>query len=168
EKATTSLGEILRYYDKGEYQTAVNGIPEKNIMGLKDIVENYGSTHDGDLAKFYLGNAYFLQGQYDEALKYFDDFGGSYPMLRSSAIAGVASCHEAKGDHKKAAQYFEKAASKSADNQLSPEYLHHAARNYALSGKKERAMELLKKLKKEFPTSTYVRDADRMLAELSS
>lgn len=168
EKATTALGEILRYYDKGEYQTAINGVPEKNVVGLKDIVDEYGGTHSGDLAKFFLANCYYSLGNYDEALKYFDDFGGSYSPLRASAVAGVASCYEAKGDNKRAAEYFERAASKSGDSQSSPEYLRNAARDYALSGKKERAIELLKKLKKEYPTSTYVRDADRMLAEFSS
>jgi TolA-binding protein len=83
-------------------------------------------------------------------------------------MAGAASCYEAKGDSKRAAEYFERAASRAGDTQLSPEYLRNAARDYALSGKKERAIELLKKLKKEYPTSTYGRDADRMLAELSS
>ena len=168
EKATTALGDILRYYDKGEYQTAINGVPEKNIMGLKEVVDNYGSAHSGDLAKFFLANAYYSLGNYEDALKYFDDFSGSYSTLRASAIAGAAACYDVKGDHARAAEYFEKAASKTGDNQLSPEYLHHAARDYVLSGKKERAIELLKKLKKEYPASTYVRDADRLLAELSS
>jgi tetratricopeptide (TPR) repeat protein len=168
EKATTALGEILRYYDKGDYTTAVNGIPEKNLLGLKEIADTYGGTHSGDLAKFYLANAYYNQGRYDEALPYFDDFSTGYSILRSSALAGVAACYEAKGDAKRAAEYFEKAASKTSDSQLSPEYLHHAARNYMLSGKKDRALELLKRLKKEYPTSTYAREADRMMAELSS
>jgi tetratricopeptide (TPR) repeat protein len=167
-KAATELGEILRYYDKGEYQSAIDGVPEKNIMGLKDIVDNYGSLHPGDLAKFFLANSYYSLGKYDEALEYFEDFGGSYPPLRASALAGVASCYEAKGELRKAAEYFEKAASKSGDKQLLPEYLHHAARDYMLSGKKERASELLKKLKNEYPTSVYAREADRMLSQLSS
>jgi tetratricopeptide (TPR) repeat protein len=167
EKATTALGEILRYYDKGEYQTAISGVPERNIVGLKEIVDNYGGTHSGDLAKYFLASCYYSLGNYDDALKYFDDFGGSYSPLRASAIAGAASCYEAKGDNGKAAEYFERAASKTSDPQLSPEYLREAARDYSVSGKKERAIELLKKLKKEYPTSTYAREADRMLAELS-
>ena len=168
EKATTALGEILRYYDKAEYQTAIHGVPEKNIMGLKDIADNFDNTDSGDLAKFFLANAYFLLANYDEALNYFEDFEGNYRPLRSSALAGTAACYEAKGDSKRAAEFFEKAASKSRDSQLSPEYLHHAARNYGLGGKKERAIELLKKLKKEYPTSTYARDADRWVARFSS
>jgi len=168
EKATTALGEILRYYDKGEYQTAINGVPEKNVVGLKEIADEYGGTHSGDLAKFFLANCYYLQGNYDEALKYFDDFGGNFAPMRASAVAGAASCYEAKGDNKRAAEYFERAASIVRDSQLSPEYLRNAARDYALTGKKERAIELLKKLKKDYPTSTYIRDADRMLAEFSS
>jgi TolA-binding protein len=168
QKASTALGEILRYYDKGEYQTAIDGVPEKNVMGLKEIVDNYGGSHPGDIAKFFLGNSYYSLGKYDEALKYFEDFGGSYAPLRASAIAGAASCYEAKGDPKEAAEYFERAAAKSSDAQLTPEYLRNAARDYMLSGKKDRASELLKKLKKEYPTSAYARDADRMLAELPS
>jgi len=168
EKAATALGQIIRYYDQGEYQTAIDGKPEKNVVGLKDVVENYGGTSSGDLARFYLANAYYYTGKIDEALNEFENFSGRYPPLRSSALAGIASCYEAKGDHQKAAEYFEKAASKSADAQLTPEYLHHAARDYGLSGKKDRAVELLKRLKKDFPTSTYARDADRLLAQFSS
>ncbi len=168
EKAATALGQIIRYYDKGEYQTAIDGVPEKNVVGLKDVVENYGGTSSGDLARFYLANAYYYTGKIDEALTEFENFRGSYPPLRSSALAGIASCYEAKGNHKQAAEYFEKAASKSADAQLTPEYLHHAARDYALSGKKDHAIELLKRLKKDFPTSSYARDADRLLAQFSS
>jgi tetratricopeptide (TPR) repeat protein len=168
QKASTALGEILRYYDKGEYQTAIDGVPQRNVMGLKEIVDNYGGLHPGDMAKFFLANSYYSLGKYDEALNYFKDFGGSYPPLRASASAGAASCYEAKGELKEAAEYFERAASKSSDAQLSPEYLRDAARDYMLSGKKDRASELLKKLKNEYPTSTYVRDADRMLAEISS
>jgi TolA-binding protein len=168
EKSTTALGEILRYYDKAEYQIAIDGVPERNVMGLKEIVEEYGGTHSGDLAKFFLGNCYFSLGNYDAALKYFDDYGGSYSPLRASAVAGVAACYEGKGDNRRAAEYFERAASRSGDSQSSPEYLRDAARDYALSGNKDRAIELLKRLKKDYPTSTYVRDADRMLAEFSS
>jgi hypothetical protein len=39
--------------------------------------------------------------------------------------------------------------------------------NYAAVGKKEKAIELLQTLKKEFPTSTTAREVDRFIAEYS-
>jgi tetratricopeptide (TPR) repeat protein len=167
EKATTALGNILPYYERGDYQTAINGVPEKNILGLKEIAGDYGSTNSGNMAKFYLANAYFFLSNYDEALKYFEEFSSSYPLLRASALAGIGGCYEGKGDHKAAAEYFEKAASKAPEAQLSAEYLNRAARDYGLAGKKDRAIELLKRLKKDYPSSSYAREADRWIAEYS-
>ena len=73
EKAVVQLGSIFQVYDEGNYQTAINGVPEKNIPGLKSVVENYGNSPAGDLARFYLASAYFNTGNFDEALKHFED-----------------------------------------------------------------------------------------------
>ncbi|MBI3193867.1 MAG: hypothetical protein HYZ34_05265, partial [Ignavibacteriae bacterium] len=99
EKAATDLGKIFSYYDAGasdvnQYNLAINGIPEKNVMGLKAIVDNYGGSPSGELAGFYLANAYYATGKVDDALKLFDDFSFSDPLLNASAIAGVAACYE--------------------------------------------------------------------------
>jgi hypothetical protein len=45
--------------------------------------------------------------------------------------------------------------------------LNNAARNYALAGDKAKAIELYKRLKKNFPTTTFGREADRYVAQLS-
>jgi TolA-binding protein len=73
-----------------------------------------------------------------------------------------------KGDFSHAASYFEKAASKNMSLMQAPENLQRAAMNYAAAGEKEKAVELLQTLKKEFPTSPYARDVDRFIAEYSS
>ena len=49
-----------------------------------------------------------------------------------------------------------------------PENLQRSALNYATAGKREKAIELLQMLKKEFPNSSYSRDVDRYIAEYSS
>jgi TolA-binding protein len=88
-------------------------------------------------------------------------------MLAASRSAGLAQCYEAKKDYKDAAENFEKAASKDAKDVFAPEYLSNAARNYGLAGDKERAIELYKRLKKNYPTSPSARDVDRFIAQMS-
>ena len=165
QKATAELGKVLRYYDQGTYEVAINGNLQENIRGLQAIVDDYGSTRAGELAKFYLANCYFAQSNYDKALKYYLDVDVKDDLISASALAGAASCYESKGDHVKAASTFEKAAFRSSKDVNVPENIFHAAQNYLAAGNKEKAAELFKKVKKDFPTSAFARDIERWIAE---
>jgi tetratricopeptide (TPR) repeat protein len=173
EHAATELGKIFSIYDAAatnpsQYQVAINGMPEAGIMGLKSIVENYGNSPSGDLARFYLANSYFALGQYDDALEQYKKFDGDSPLLKASARAGIGACLEAKSDYAPAAEHFEKAASISSNAAIVPEYLNSAARCYGHAGNHAKAVALLKRIKQEFPTSTYARDADRYISQFSA
>ena len=167
EKAATELAKVFSLYDNGQYQIAIDGVRERNIGGLKSIVDEYGSTHAGNLAKLYLGNAYFSLGKYADALKQYEDFSADGQLMVVSRYSALGASYEALGDHKEAANYFEKAATKYSNDLNAAENLNNAARNYAAAGQKEQAMELYKKLKKNYPTSTFGREADRYIAQLS-
>ena len=168
QKATTELGKVLTYYDQGRYDLAINGNLQENIRGLQSIVDEYGGTKAGGLAGFYLANAYFAQADYDKALKYYLNVSVNDDMISASSVAGAAACYEAKGDFAKAASSYEKAAFMSSKDVNAPENMVHAALNYMHAGNKEKAVELLKKVKKEFPTSSVIRDVDRWIAEASA
>lgn len=172
ERAATELGKIISIYDAAQtnpaqYRVAIEGQPERGVMGLKGIVENYGGTESGEMARFYLANAYFALKQYEEALREFEGFGGTDDLLRASAYAGVGACYEVQREYEKAAKAFERAVNLAANPVTVPEFLNSAARNYALSGEKVRAVELYKRLKKDYPTSAQGREADRFIAEYS-
>ena len=167
EKATTDLGKIYQYFDNGQYQLAVDGIPQQNIAGLKTIVEEYGGTRSGEMARFYLANAYLHLGKTDEALKELEDFSPKGEILAVSRLAGIAACYEAKGQWRDAGEYFEKASTKYAKDPSAAENLNNAAHAYSLAGDKEKALALYKKLKANYPTTTFARDADRFIAQLS-
>jgi tetratricopeptide (TPR) repeat protein len=167
-KATTELGKILSYYDQGKYDIAIAGNLQENVRGLQTIVDDYGSTKAGELARFYLANCYFAQGNYDKALEQFVDVDVKDDLIAASALSGAGACYEAKGQYDKAASTFEKAAFKSAKDVNVPENMFHAAQNYLLAGNKEKAAELFKKVKKDHPTSAVAREIDRWIAEASA
>ena len=166
EKATIELSKIAQTYQMEQLETAIKGIPEKNVMGLQKIVDNYGSTESGELAKLYLANCYYATGKIDEALKYYEDCSGSTVEMKAAALAGAASCNEYKKDYKRAAELFEKAGNKYSSVPSASGNLVSAARNYGLIGEKERAKMLLKKVKTEYPQSAEARDVDRLIALL--
>lgn len=166
ERAETLLSKVIRYYDTGDYKTAIDGIPQRNIQGLRYIAENYSGTEAGALAAYYLANAYFALGDYDNAMKYFREYDGDDPMLIASTLAGIAAIYEVKGEYAKAAEYFEKAALVFPDNILVPEYLYNSARNYRIIGRFEKALRLYERVKKDYPNSEYVRYIDIYIASL--
>ena len=168
DNATTMLAKVIPFYDNGRYAETINGVPQEGIQGLQAIVDEYGSSHTGQIAKLYLANSYYATKNYDKAFTYYEDVSLSDKMITASAYAGAGSCYEAKGDFIKAAAYFEKAASKNMTSIQAPENLQRSAVNYAAAGKKDKAIELLQTLKKEFPTSSYARDVDRYIAEYNS
>ncbi len=165
QRATTDLAKVYQLYDQGQYKLAVDGIPQENIRGLQSIVDDYGSTPSGEMAKLYLADCYFNLKDYDKALKYYSDVDLGDKLLSSSALAGEAACHEAKGEHAEAAALYEKAASKYATALQAPDDLFNAAHNYSRAGKKAKAVEMLNRIKKEFPNTSYARDLDRYLVE---
>ncbi|HVN47436.1 MAG TPA: tetratricopeptide repeat protein [Bacteroidota bacterium] len=168
DTTTTQLAKIISYYDAGQYDKAVNGVPQEGAQGLQAIVDENGSTTSGEIAKLYLANSYFALKNYDKALQYYDDVSLSDKMLTAAAYAGEAAAYEAKQDYEHAGKYFEKAASKNMTIVSAPDNLQRAAMSYAAAGQKDKAVDLLKTLKKEFPTSSQARDADRLLAEYAS
>jgi TolA-binding protein len=114
-----------------------------------------------------MANALFNMAKYDEAKKLFDEFSPSNEMLIVSRLSGIGACAEALGNHKEAAENFEKAATKYAKDPNAAENLSNAARNYGEAGEKEKAIEIYKRIRKSYPTSPFARDVDRFIAQLS-
>ncbi len=166
-EANAKLAKVMTYYDQGKYNEAVNGSPQEGVQGLEAIVEEHGSVPSGEVAKFYLANSYFALGNYSKALSTYDDVSISDKMIKSAALAGEAACYEVKGKYSEAASYFEKAASKGIPDLQAPGNLQRAAVNYAAPGEKEKAVDILQKIKKEFPSSVAARDVDKYIAEFS-
>jgi tetratricopeptide (TPR) repeat protein len=167
EKAITALGAIFETYDAGQFQTAVDGIPEKNVQGLRSIVDNYGNSAAGDLARFYLASAYVQLGRSDDALKEFEEFSPPDELLAVARLSGIGSCYESRGRFKEAAGSFEKAATQYPKDVSAAENLNNAARDYAQAGDRDKAIDLFKRIKKNYPTTAFAREADRFIAQLS-
>ncbi len=174
QKASSDLGKVISIYDlaandPAQYKVAINGQPEKGIIGLKAIVDKYSGSQSGELARFYLANAYYRTGQIDDAMRQYDSFSGSVPILKSSVSAGLGECYEAKHEYAKAAERYESAAGllSSNDSQL-PDFLRAAGRCYGEAGEKEKAITLFKRIKKEFPATAAAREAERYISQFSA
>ena len=164
EKAGLELSRVMSLYDKGAYLEAIEGKQGSNIMGLKKIVAEYDGTENGETAKIYLANSYAFLGNYDEAIKYYEDYSGSIDYFKAAALAGRAGYSASKQDYEKAADLYLEASRISGINAQNPDYLLNAGIYYLKTGNKEEAKVLFNKIKDEYTTSIAYREVDKYLA----
>ena len=150
-----------KYFDKSYEQAS---------LLLTEIVEKYGGTSSGKLARFYLADALFQQKKYDQAERYFTEYSdqGDDRILEASSISGIAACLEEKGKFVEAATTYKQAADKFRDEFMAPENLLNSARCYDLAGDKEKARSILNELIETYSTSQIKNEAEMFLAEIVS
>jgi tetratricopeptide (TPR) repeat protein len=162
--ATSLLAKTMPLYEAGQYTDAIEGKKLENISGLKQIVDQYGSTDAGEMAKLFLANSYFYLGDFDNALKNYKDFGGIGDEFKAAAYAGIASCLETKKEYKDAADYYKKASSVSKANAQNAEYLMKAGLAFMANNQNNEARELFLKIKEDYKTSAVAYEVDKYLA----
>ena len=166
--ASVELSRVVNTYNAGLYQQAIDGKEGTQEIGLLKIVDEYGGTEQGELARIYLANAYFYTQQYEKAMEEYDNYSGSDNLMISAALAGIASCYEVKNDFANAAKYFSKAADVSKFVPSNPDYLLNAGINLIKIENYKEAKVVLNKIKNEYTTAPASRQVDRYLAQLKN
>ncbi|MCI0331105.1 MAG: tetratricopeptide repeat protein [candidate division Zixibacteria bacterium] len=124
------------------------------MQDLRLLAEKHSGTRAGKEGLYYLANAYFQLGDYDQAEHYYDRFvqgSGGSPVITASAYAGLATCLDLKGKTKAAAENFKKAVEASKNSSQTPDYLVGAIRTHAALGDSVAALRFFAQLKKDFP-----------------
>lgn len=161
DAAGLELSLIKTVYLEGKYDQAINGDSAGTAKGLLFIVNNYGSSENGETAKILLANSYLALRDINSAEQYFKDFSGKNPFLKAASYAGIASIYEARSEYLKAAEEYENAAKLGDKISNSDEYLFYALRNYYWADDFENAKKLIDKIKTEYPKSQYIGMSER-------
>ena len=161
ETAGIELSKVKMVYSSGLYQQAIVGDSLGMSRGLQYIVDNYGSSENGETAKIMLANCYYTLRDFDKADKYYKDYSGSNDIYKAASFAGIASVFEAKNDFASAAGYYVKASKQSKLVTNNDEYMFYAIKNYSLANDTENLKNTIKELKKEYPKSKYLAQINR-------
>lgn len=165
QAASALVSKVTPLLESGAYQVAIDGVPAQKITGLKKIVDDYGSSEEGEMAKVLLANAYSITGKSEEALKLYDDYSGSNSLLKASALAGKAGILESKKEYEKAADIYQQAAKIEKTNPSNPEFLLKAGVAYLKMGNKEEARALFETIKKDYATSIPYMELDKYFVQ---
>lgn len=168
KKAAALLAKVMPLYESTAFQEAIDGQPSTNLIGLKKIVNDFGSSENGEAAKIYLGNAYLMLGKFEDAYKIFNDYSGSNPLFKATALAAKAGILESKKEFEKASDLYKDAANVSKTNPANSEYLLRSGIILFNEGKKEEAKYIFEMIKKDFKNSAAFSEVDRYLIQIES
>lgn len=167
ERAAEMIAEAQNRFEaeNPDYQLALEG--DANGAGFLDVVEQYGSTPSGNLAKHYAGICYLRQGDWENAAKYLGKFSpvkgipGALINAQNYGLQGDVAVEQ--GDYAAAVKFYEKAV-KAADNNLTaPMYLRKAGLAEKAQGNTQRAAEYFERIIASYPASMDAREAEKLL-----
>jgi tetratricopeptide (TPR) repeat protein len=151
-----------------DFALALNG--DENGAGFLDVVEQYGSTPAGNLAKHYAGICYLRLGDLENAEKYLamydavDELPGEVVNAQNWGLRGDIAVEN--GDYQTAVAHYKKAVAASKNIYTAPLYLYKQVLAYVALGDKAGAQQCLDALQADYNTSSEAREAEKVLGTL--
>jgi len=166
EKASLSMYKAEEYFRMDSLKFALNG--DGTHKGFLYVINNYGGTKAGNLAKYYAGICYLKTGDFNNAVKNLEGFSTSAKQIQMMAYGTLADAYSELGKKEDAIKSYQKASETFTDDEVNAsEYLFRAALLSEVNGNSQQAIDLYKKLKAEFPNTQHGRDADKYIHRLS-
>ncbi|MCK4330533.1 tetratricopeptide repeat protein [candidate division WOR-3 bacterium] len=160
DRADSKLMQAELAYVRGDFQDA--------YMEFETVRSNFSNTPAGKKAVYYTGHLMQLQGQPDEAIKYFEEFLSIYkdPILTPAALLGIASCKTQLGQVDEAMESYQETAEKFSHSYFAEVALMELADLKETSGDIEGAKEVLRGVVSTFANTDVAKEAEEKIAFL--
>ena len=162
KKASEALFRGEQYFMADNYEMALNG-DSLGFAGLLKVADEFGGTDAGKLANAYAGICYAQLGQYENAIKYLNQFSADDQLVTPALMATMGNCYAQLGQLDKAAATLVKAADKANSHALSPIYLIQAGQIYEKLGKSSEAVNAYQTIKDKYFNSYQSMDIDKYI-----
>ncbi len=146
-----------------------SGRKEEAVDIYNNLVENYSGTDAYSKAVLELGNMYFEDSLYEEAIDVFQklaDKARKDDIIAYSAGSGIAACLENLGNYDEAGERYLNFVEKYPKSAFAPSALFDASRCFSLAGNYESARHSLEKLSEEYSESMIAYKAQAKLRML--
>ena len=171
EKAAEMIAQAQSRFEaeNPDYELALNG--DANGAGFLDVIDQYGSTPSGNLAKHYAGICYLKSGDVEQAALYLAKFSpvkglpGALINAQNYGLQGDVAVEQ--GNYAAAVKFYEKAVKAADNNMTAPLYLRKAGLAEKAQGNNERAAALFQRILDNYPSSMEAREAEKLLGSIN-
>lgn len=162
-RAAEDMFAAEQWFNEGNFEQALNG--NDQFLGFLGVIDEYGCTKSGNLAKYYAGICQLNMGQFDEAIKNLKSYKGKDVFTAAEALMLIGDCYAEKENIAEAASYYEKAAAKAENNfVVAGAALWKAGMMQLQAGNKDAAIKSFQKIKDNYPESPEYAEVDKYIA----
>lgn len=163
KKAQEAIFAAQNYLAVDSFKLALNG--DGNTYGFLQVIDKYGGTKAGNLAKYSAGVCYVKLGDYQKGIDQLKAFSSSDLVLQPLANGLIGDAYMELNKADDAVSYYKKAGA--ADNELiSPIYLLRAGLALEKANKPQEAIAVYQEIKQKYPQTNEGREMDKYLARL--
>lgn len=160
QKANEALSACEELFLKEVYDKALEG-DGQGCIGFLKVIEDYGCTKAGNIAKLYAGLSYAQLEKFEDAAKMLEDFSlQDDHIISPAALGALGNVYANLGQNDKAIKTLLQAAKTADNNSLSPIYLIQAGELYEAEGKPQEALKLYNEVKAKYVNSMAVQQQD--------
>ena len=167
EKANVAIFKGEQYFLKDSFQLALNG-NGADYDGFEAIIDQYGNTNAGNLAKAYAGICYYKLGETEKALEKLKAFDPKDNMISPAIIGLIGDCYVNMDNAQEGVTYFEKAATAANNEVISPIYLKKAGFAYESLQQYDNAVKAYTTIKEKYFNSVEAADIDKYIARTTA
>ncbi len=152
ETAFKEMAQAERLFDQDSINVALNGAPG-SFQGLQQIVDEYGNTDAGNLAKFKAGVAYYKLGDFASAVKLLEDFKTSDDIMLAQKFGMLGNSLVQSNKMEEGLSYLVKAAEATDLETLQTMYFTKAGQIAMELGKNQDALSYFQKIVDKYPNA---------------
>ncbi|RLD57185.1 MAG: hypothetical protein DRI97_05910 [Bacteroidetes bacterium] len=153
-----------KYFEKDSLNRALYG--DGNALGFIDIIDDYGSTRTGNLAKYYAGICYLKMGNFEEAIEYLEDHDPVDQIIGPMALGALGDSYLELNEPEKAISKYLDAADANDNDFTTPMYLYRAGMTYEMLGEYEDAYDVYNRIFTDYFRSNEGRSIERNMARV--
>ncbi|NIG56131.1 tol-pal system YbgF family protein [Chitinophaga sp. Cy-1792] len=164
KKAQEMVFQAQNYFAVDSFKLALNG--DGNNFGFLQVINKYGGTQAGNIAKYSAGVCYIRLGEFQKGIEQLKDFSSSDLMLQPSAYGLIGDAYMELNQVNDGIEYYKKAGHYNDNEMIAPVYLFRAGMALEKAGKAQDAIAIYKEIKEKYPLSNEGKDMDKYLARL--
>lgn len=161
-EAQTQIFVAEQYFERDSFNLALYG--DGNYFGFIDIIDEYGITKSGNLAKYYAGISYLHLGEFEDAILYLKKYKAKDKIVGAISYGALGDAYMETGETGKAIKNYLKASKYNKNQFTSPVYLMKAGYAYESISDYKAALKAYETIKEKYPESAEGRNIEKYIS----
>ena len=164
DNAQEQIFMAQKYFEMDSLNRALNG--DGNALGFLDIIDDYGRTNTGNLAKYYAGVCYLKMGNFEEAVEYLEQHDPTDQIIGPMALGALGDAYLELNDPEQAVRYYLEAADVDVNDFTTPLFLYKAGMTYEMQEEYQDAYDVYERIYLEYYRAPEARNIERNMARI--